>query len=1314
MLSTTTTATLYSIDFGAELLTFRGTGLAYDAGGRLTAGTISQIQLDLSGSTQFLFSGASWSAPVLQSFQDQLTSAWDIAGLTAHLFQAADNINGSGGADWLGGWAGDDLIAGADGDDTLDGGAGNDTLNGGDGEDVFVSSPGVDVMIGGSGLDTLDFRLAPGSVRADMSAGGQVFDDGWGYADDIAGGISNLLGSQHDDQLRIAGNGYSFVNGHAGNDTLESTGSGPAVLLPGSGDDLVDGGSGLDIVSYEDDGHDALGPAASGIVANLVTGLVTDGWGGADTVTGAERLIGGSRADWVRGGDGGIQLIGGGGADTLLGGNGNDALVGFADMDRDSLAVIYGFGYSYASGEGGAGLDGADSLDGGAGMDTLCGNVGDDTLIGGAGNDYLRGDSGSDSLLGGADIDVAGYRFDEIAAADLLFDASQLGTTAIVTLDDGRGGIDTLDGIESVAVTAGAGNDTLTGGANADTLLGGDGDDVFRANQSGDSMRGGDGYDTLDLSESNADLWFNVSNGFVTGGPAVDHFDGMERILSGSGNDIFGGGEADNDFDAGGGDDIAFGANGDDTLRGGSGNDSLEGGAGSNALFGGAGNDTLIGTGGTSLARYDDAASGVLVNLAAGTASDGEGGIDTLTDVHGAVGSGFDDTLTGSATGNVFAGGAGDDLIDGAAGTDQIDYAGAQAAVAVVLGGTATGSAADGNGGQDTLLGIESVRGSAFDDSLRGSAWSGSEYFEGGQGADTIDGAGGRDRVVYTSAAAAVTVQLANGSAVDGHGATDVLIDIDDAVGSLRFADSLTGTTAGNRLEGLGGNDTLDGLAGADTLLGGDGDDTYLVDQANDVVAEVASGGTADLVRSVSLSYTLSVNVEQLALLGSADASGTGNASGNLITGNTGHNLLDGGDGNDVLRGGDGNDTLIGGTGADSLFGGNGNDTYHVGAGDAVSDTGTSGSTADLVRSTVSWTLGANLENLRLEGTAGISGTGNALANLMTGNAGANRLDGMDGADRLLGGDGDDTLLGHTGADSDRLEGGAGNDAYYVDLGTDLVVETSMGGTLDRVFSTATSYTLSAWVENLVLGGSASISGIGNASNNTITGNAGANLIDGGLGNDSLVGGAGNDTYVVNSSGDRITETSTLATEIDTVLSSVSWTLGSNLERLTLEGAGTMIGTGNSLANRITGNVGSSVLTGGSGNDTLNGAAGTDTLAGGLGNDVLTGGTGADTFLFNTTRSATANVDRITDFIAVDDRLLLDDAVFAGIGPVGQIAAANFRIGSRAADASDRVIYNAATGQLFFDADGSGAGAATLFATVTAGTTLTAADIWIG
>jgi Ca2+-binding RTX toxin-like protein len=364
---------------------------------------------------------------------------------------------------------------------------------------------------------------------------------------------------------------------------------------------------------------------------------------------------------------------------------------------------------------------------------------------------------------------------------------------------------------------------------------------------------------------------------------------------------------------------------------------------------------------------------------------------------------------------------------------------------------------------------------------------------------------------------------------------------------------------------------------------------------------------------------------------------------------------------------------------------------------------------------------------------------GGALSEVLLGTAGSDEMHGSWGQDSLSGGAGGDYLFGgpsveadtlNGGAGVDRLAGGKGNDTYIVDVASDLVVELASEGT-DTVLSSA-SFSLGSNVERLTLSGTGTINGTGNTLANTITGNGAANSLNGssgndtlsggagndtltgGLGIDSMVGGTGNDTYSVDSLTDRVTETSTLVAEIDTVVSSVTWTLGSNVERLTLSGTGTINGTGNTLANTITGNAGVNVLNGGSGNDTINGAAGNDTVAGGLGNDSLTGGVGVDTFLFNTTRSATTNVDRITDFTAVDDRLLLDDAVFAGIGPVGQIAAANFRLGAAAGDASDRVIYNSATGQLFFDADGNGTGAAMLFATVAAGTTITAADIWIG
>ncbi|MDQ7251725.1 calcium-binding protein, partial [Dongia sedimenti] len=255
-------------------------------------------------------------------------------------------------------------------------------------------------------------------------------------------------------------------------------------------------------------------------------------------------------------------------------------------------------------------------------------------------------------------------------------------------------------------------------------------------------------------------------------------------------------------------------------------------------------------------------------------------------------------------------------------------------------------------------------------------------------------------------------------------------------------------------------------------------------------------------------------------LTGTSAINGTGNALANTVTGNSGANVLDGG------------------AGADTLIGGAGNDTYVVdNAGDVVTEAGTD--TADLVQSSVSYTLGSTIENLTLTGTSAINGTGNALANTVTGNSGANVLDGGAGADTLI--------------------GGAGNDTYVVDNAGDVVTESGTD-TADLVQSSI-SYTLGSTVENLTLTGTSAINGTGNALANTVTGNSGANVLDGGTGADTLVGGAGNDTYVVDNAGDVVTESGT--DTADLVQSSISYTLGSTVENLTLTGTSAINGTGN-------------------------------------------------------------------------------------------------------------------------------------------------------
>ncbi|WP_199332029.1 Calx-beta domain-containing protein [Anabaena lutea] len=332
----------------------------------------------------------------------------------------------------------------------------------------------------------------------------------------------------------------------------------------------------------------------------------------------------------------------------------------------------------------------------------------------------------------------------------------------------------------------------------------------------------------------------------------------------------------------------------------------------------------------------------------------------------------------------------------------------------------------------------------------------------------------------------------------------------------------------------------------------------------------------------------------------------------------------------------------------------------------------------DTLTAFVTTTLPANVENLILTGNAAINGTGNSLNNTITGN----------GANNILNG----------GAGIDILIGGLGNDIYIVDSTTDTITELASQGT-DTVQSSI-SYTLGTNVENLTLTGSAAINGTGNSLNNTITGNGANNILNGGAGIDILIGGLGNDIYIVDSTTDTITELASQGT--DTVQSSISYTLGTNVENLTLTGSTAINGTGNSLKNIIRGNGANNILNGGAGNDLLQGLGGNDTLWGGLGDDVLTGGVGADQFRFQGSGVFNANlgVDYITDFAVGQDKIALSKATFNAItNAVGQ-ALTNFAVVANdgLVDASTaRIVYSQETGSIFYNQNANVLNAAAVF-----------------
>jgi len=300
-----------------------------------------------------------------------------------------------------------------------------------------------------------------------------------------------------------------------------------------------------------------------------------------------------------------------------------------------------------------------------------------------------------------------------------------------------------------------------------------------------------------------------------------------------------------------------------------------------------------------------------------------------------------------------------------------------------------------------------------------------------------------------------------------------------------------------------------------------------------------------------------------------------------------------------------GNDLLDGGAGADIMRGGLGNDTYIVdNTGDVVTENANEGT--DTVQSSITYTLGGNVENLTLTGTATINGTGNALNNALIGNSANNTLTGGAGNDRLDGGVGNDTLVG-----------GTGDDTYVVNQAGDVVTEQANEG-IDTVESSLT-YTLGSNVENLTLTGTANLSGTGSSANNLLLGNSGNNALDGGSGNDTVDGGAGNDT-IQGGSGD------------DTVLGGLG-------DDILSAGSGNDVLDGGDDSDTLDGGSGDDILRGGAGNDSLTGGSGADQFTGGIGNDTLVGGSGNDLYNFSRADGQDTIIDS-DPFQGNQDRLL--------------------------------------------------------------------------
>jgi Ca2+-binding RTX toxin-like protein len=459
------------------------------------------------------------------------------------------------------------------------------------------------------------------------------------------------------------------------------------------------------------------------------------------------------------------------------------------------------------------------------------------------------------------------------------------------------------------------------------------------------------------------------------------------------------------------------------------------------------------------------------------------------------------------------------------------------------------------------------------------------------------------------------------------------------------------------------------------------------------------------------------------------------------LYGRGGDDLLDGGSGDDFLDGGSGDDDLIGGLGFNDLRGGSGLDLF------VMSQRGLSGFSDDLVYdftfdedrvdlsawgvsdfaqvtalltvdSTGSATLNAFYGGLDHVLTldeiwpgdliasdfiyadpAALNAAGTTSDDVLFGSRNGDVLQGLAGSDILLGGQGDDQLYGGTGVND--LIGGTGNDFYFVDDPRDFILERAGEGSLDRVFASV-SYTLTHGAQVEIMStsfhaGTTAVNLTGNELANTIYGNDGGNILDGRQGADTLIGRAGDDWFFVDNAGDAVGEA--IGEGSDRVFAGTSFTLtaGAEVELFTTDWhAGTA-------PIRLTGNEFSQAIYGNAGNNVLDGKGGSDALV---------GQGGADTFAFTSPLGAT-NVDSIIDFAPGSDRIALDDALFAGIGGPGALNPNAFFAGTVAHDADDRIIYDQATGNLYFDADGNGAGAATLFANLQTHPVITATDFTV-
>jgi Ca2+-binding RTX toxin-like protein len=1114
-------------------------------------------------------------------------------------------IQGNSGANQLFGLEGNDELRGGDGNDTLDGGVGNDLLDGGAGtdnlsggvgDDVFLVDQAEDIVIENAdeGIDTVRTTV---SYSLTSNVENLILEFSGGYINGTGNALANhLTGNEYDNRLD-GGAGADILEGGLGNDTYVV-------------DTLAD-----QIIEMQDGGNDTVETGLTYTLgANLERLVLTgtadiDGSGNtADNElvgnSGNNRLDGGLGADYMSGGQGNdVYFMENAGDGSYYSGDrvyegyneGVDTIVRSFDTSlilENNVENLILTGTVYQG--NGNNLDNV--ITGNASDNNLLGLGGNDTLIGGGGNDALFGSEGADTLIGGTGDDY--YEIDN--AADTIVENDSEGDDFVRSTISWTLGANlerlAVDGDADLTVTGNTlgnglwgnlGNNVLNGNLGNDYLFGDQGNDVYAFNR-------GDGQDSIDntdivgatdtlrfgsgIADTDVLAFQSGTNMFLKIKGTTDQ---VGFISYYGANTTVAGQAADHKIDR-----VEF-ANGvvwDQAMI--------------QTVVDRATNNRSPTINSFLPALQAKAGSAFTYTVAANTITDPDPWDSITYSIKMADGSAVPTWLTFDAATRTMSGTPGAGNVGALQfllwGTDNYNYSAGEYVNMTIAAPNRTPVLTT------ALVDQAAAQGGAFNYTIPASAFTDPDTGDTLTYSATLtDGSALPSWLVFNAVTRAFsgtpatlgTLSVKVTAKDSGNLSASDIFDVAVSVQNLTLngtagADTLSGGAGNDTLNGLAGNDTLnggagndilDGGTGSDVMTGGSGNDTYLVDSVSDAVTEAFNEGT-DLVQA-SVTYTLAANVENLTLTGITAINGTGNALDNVLTGNTGVNVL---------------------------TGGAGNDTYVVGTGDSTVEV--IGGGVDTVQSGVTWTLGAEVENLTLTGTTAINGTGNTLNNILTGNSAANTLSGGTGVDTML--------------------GGLGNDTYVVDNTADVVTENLNEGT-DLVQSSVT-YTLAANVENLTLTGTTAIDGTGNALSNTLTGNSGNNILDGGAGADTMVGGAGNDTYYVDNVGDITTEAAAAGT--DTVISSINWTLATDLESLTLSGAANINATGNMVANVLTGNAGDNVLNGGAGADTMIGGLGNDTYVVDVATDVVTelANAGTDTVQSGVTYTLGANVENLT------------------------------------------------------------------------------------